>query len=96
MQPQGHAQLLSNLVDYGMSPQEAVDFPRHRHEGDTLLVEGRVPEDEVQKLRELGHRIEVGADYAIPTGGAQLIRVLESNVRACGSDPRKDGCALAQ
>jgi gamma-glutamyltranspeptidase/glutathione hydrolase len=96
MQPQGHAQLLSNLVDYGMSPQEAVDFPRHRHEGDTLLVEGRVPEDEVQQLRELGHRIEVGADYAIPTGGAQLIRVLESNVRACGSDPRKDGCALAQ
>jgi gamma-glutamyltranspeptidase/glutathione hydrolase len=32
----------------------------------------------------------------IPTGGAQLIRVLEDGVRACGSDPRKDGCALAQ
>jgi gamma-glutamyltranspeptidase/glutathione hydrolase len=38
----------------------------------------------------------VGADYVIPTGGAQLIRVLESGVRGCGSDPRKDGCALAQ
>ncbi len=33
---------------------------------------------------------------AIPTGGAQLIRILEGGVRACGSDPRKDGCALAQ
>ncbi|MGI9049231.1 MAG: gamma-glutamyltransferase [Rubrobacteraceae bacterium] len=96
MQPQGHAQLLINLVDYGMSAQEAVDFPRHFHEGETLLVEGRVPEEEVEKLRNLGHEVEVGEGYVIPTGGAQLIRVLEGGVRACGSDPRKDGCALAQ
>ena len=96
MQPQGHAQLLINLLDHGMSPQEAVDHPRHRHEDGTLFVEGRVPEGEVEKLRSMGHRVEVGEDYIIPTGGAQLIRVLESGVRACGSDPRKDGCALAQ
>ena len=96
MQPQGHTQLLANLIDFDMSPQEAVDHPRHRHEGDRLLVEGRVPETEVEKLRALGHRVEVGEDYAIPTGGAQLICVLENGVRACGSDPRKDGCALAQ
>jgi gamma-glutamyltranspeptidase/glutathione hydrolase len=96
MQPQGHAQLLSNLIDHGMSPQDAVDHPRHFHQDDTLLVEGRVPEGEVEKLRQLGHNVEVGPDYAIPTGGAQLIRILESGVRACGSDPRKDGCALAQ
>ena len=96
MQPQGHAQLLSNLVDHDMSPQEAVDHPRHRHEGGTLLVEGRVPEAEVEKLREMGHDVEVGADYAVPTGGAQIIRVLENGARAGGSDPRKDGCALAQ
>ena len=96
MQPQGHAQVLINLLDYGMSPQDAVDHPRHFHHGDTLLVEGRVPEDELERLREMGHRVEVGEDYVVPTGGAQLIRVLESGVRACGSDPRKDGCALAQ
>ena len=120
MQPQGHVQLLSNLLDHGMSPQEAVEHPRHFHGsaarilsaspsraigpqdgagrrgGDALLVEGRVPEAEVEKLRSMGHNLEVGPDYAIPTGGAQLIRVLESDVRACGSDPRKDGCALAQ
>jgi gamma-glutamyltranspeptidase/glutathione hydrolase len=96
MQPQGHAQLLSNLIDHRMSPQEAVDHPRHRHDGDTLLVEGRVPEHEVERLRSKGHNVEVGEDYMIPTGGAQLIRVLKSGVRACGSDPRKDGCALAQ
>jgi gamma-glutamyltranspeptidase/glutathione hydrolase len=96
MQPQGHTQLLINLLDHGMSPQDAVDHPRHRHEDGTLFLEGRVGEAEVERLREMGHRVEVGADYILRTGGAQLIRVLESGVRACGSDPRKDGCALAQ
>jgi gamma-glutamyltranspeptidase/glutathione hydrolase len=96
MQPQGHAQVLINLLDYGMSPQDAADHPRHFHDGETLLVEGRLPEAEVERLREIGHRVEVGENYVVPTGGAQLIRVLESGVRACGSDPRKDGCALAQ
>ncbi|CAN5125426.1 gamma-glutamyltransferase [soil metagenome] len=96
MQPQGHAQLLVNVVDHGMDAQEAVDHPRHRHEDGTLFVEGRVPDHEVARLRSLGHRVEVGEDYLVPTGGAQLIRILENGVRACGSDPRKDGCALAR
>ena len=96
MQPQGQAQLLIDLLDYGMDPQEAVDHPRHRHENDVLLIEGRVPENEIARLRGLGHRIEVNEDYMIPAGGAQLIRIFENGVRACGSDPRKDGCALAQ
>ena len=96
MQPQGHAQVLSNLVDHGMSAQEAVDHPRHLHLDGTLFVEGRLPEHEVGRLREKGHAVEVGEDYIVPVGGAQLIRVHEDGVRACGSDPRKDGCALAQ
>jgi len=96
MQPQGHAQVIGNLVDHGMNPQEAVDHPRHFHGGDTLLVEGRVPETEVQRLRDMGHEVEVGPDYVVPVGGAQIIRIHEDGVRAAGSDPRKDGCALAQ
>ncbi len=96
MQPQGHAQLLINLLDYGMDPQTAVDHPRHRHENGILLMEERIPEDEIASLRARGHRIEVKEDFMIPAGGAQLIRVLDNGVRACGSDPRKDGCALAQ
>jgi gamma-glutamyltranspeptidase/glutathione hydrolase len=47
MQPQGHAQVLSNLIDHGMTPQEAVDHPRHLHLDGTLFVEGRLPEHEV-------------------------------------------------
>jgi gamma-glutamyltranspeptidase/glutathione hydrolase len=79
-----------------MAPQEAVDHPRHFHDAGVLLVEGRFPEREVARLRELGHQVVVGPAYAIPTGGAQVIRVREDGVRAAGSDPRKDGCALAQ
>ena len=98
MQPQGHFQVLSNLIDHGMSAQEAVDHPRHFHDhtSNVLLVEGRVPPSEVEKLRTLGHEVETGEDYVVPVGGAQLIRVHENGVRSCGSDPRKDGCALAQ
>jgi hypothetical protein len=40
--------------------------------------------------------VELAADYAIPTGSGQLIRILDGGVRACGSDPRKDGCALTE
>ncbi|MGI8866405.1 MAG: gamma-glutamyltransferase family protein, partial [Rubrobacteraceae bacterium] len=98
MQPQGHFQVLSNIIDHGMNAQEAVDHPRHFHEHDSnvLLVEGRVPPSEVDKLRNLGHEVELGTNYVVPVGGAQLIRVHEDGVRSCGSDPRKDGCALAQ
>ncbi|WP_119065955.1 gamma-glutamyltransferase [Rubrobacter indicoceani] len=98
MQPQGHAQVVSNLMDHGLSAQEAVDHPRHFHDhlDDTLLVEGRLPEAEVEKLRRMGHNVEVGSDYIIPVGGAQVIVVGENGVRSAGSDPRKDGCALAQ
>jgi len=98
MQPQGHAQLMSSLVDHGMDAQTAADHPRHvhDHEEDILLVEGRVPEREIEKLRSMGHAVEAGADYVVPVGGAQLVRISEDGVRAAGSDPRKDGCALAQ
>jgi gamma-glutamyltranspeptidase/glutathione hydrolase len=96
MQPQGHAQVLANLRDFGMSPQAAVDHPRHFHDDGVLLVEGRYPERTVARLRELGYDVRVGPPYALATGGAQVVRVLDGGVRAAGSDPRKDGCALAQ
>jgi gamma-glutamyltranspeptidase/glutathione hydrolase len=96
MQPQGHARVLGNLIDHGMSPQRAVDHPRHRHDGDTLLVEGRIASDEISDLQARGHDIDVGTPYLIPVGGAQVIRLHDDGVRAAGSDPRKDGCALAQ
>jgi gamma-glutamyltranspeptidase/glutathione hydrolase len=97
MQPQGHAQVLANLHDFGMDPQEAIDHPRHfSTEEGRLVVESRVPEAERRRLEALGHDVETAEAYAIPTGSGQLIRVHEDGVRECGSDPRRDGCALAQ
>jgi len=96
MQPQGHAQVLGNLRDHGMAAQEAVDHPRHFLDRGVLLVEGRVPEAEIERLRGWGHTVEVGPPYAQATGGAQVIRLHADGVRSAGSDPRKDGCALAQ
>ena len=96
MQPQGHAQVLVNLHDHAMAPQDAVDHPRHFLDAGVLLVEDRVPEAEVAKLRRWGHEVVVGPAYAQLTGGAQVVRLHEDGVRGAGSDPRKDGCALAQ
>ena len=45
-------------------------------------MEGRIQESEVHKLRSMGHQVEVGPDYMVPAGGAQLIRVLEWGVLA--------------
>ena len=96
MQPQGHAQVLGNLRDHGMAAQDAVDHPRHFLDRGVLLVEGRVPEAEIERLRGWGHTVEVGPPYAQVTGGAQVVRLHADGVRSAGSDPRKDGCALAQ
>ncbi len=87
MQPQGHIQILSNLIDYGMTPQEALDAPRWRYrESGTLGVEERLPTQ--TKLAEMGHDVRV-----LPTsmfGGAQIVR-RRKGVLSGATEPRKDG-----
>ena len=56
-QPMGHVYVMSNMFDYGMDPQEALDAPRVFFEGDALLVEETVPEEVVAGLKRLGHRV---------------------------------------
>lgn len=94
MQPQGHAQMLVNMIDYGMNPQEALDAPRYEllepYEGKATLA---VEHDDTVKaaLQALGHEI-VPADVG-GFGGGQII-VVEDGVAFAGSDPRKDGAAV--
>jgi gamma-glutamyltranspeptidase/glutathione hydrolase len=90
-QPNGHARLLSNMLDFGMDPQTAIDAPRAFAEGSSLKIERGYAPEVVQELSDMGHNIEV-AETAI--GGAQAILMHESGVLEGGSDPRKDGCAL--
>ncbi len=89
MQPQGHVQILSNLVDYGMPLQRALDEPRWRYRADgTLGVEERLPDGVAPQLARRGHDIRVEPAGAF--GGAQIARFEDGSLSAA-TDPRKDG-----
>lgn len=92
-QPIGQVHLLTNLLDYGMDVQAALDCPRIFYENQCCQVERGIPEAVVTGLAALGHRVEPALH---PHGGGQAIWIdWESGVLIGGSDPRKDGCALA-
>jgi gamma-glutamyltranspeptidase/glutathione hydrolase len=103
-QPQGHCQVLMNMLDYGMSPQQAGEQPRVEHTGSSSPTGGRMEaggqlefergfSDEVKtQLAGMGHSIResIGAH-----GGYQAIwRTDDPLIYYGGSDPRKDGCAM--
>ena len=91
MQPQGHLQLLLNLLVFGMDPQSAADAPRFRHyAGRRVGLEPPIPDSIRAGLAAMGHQVEELAPGA--AGGAQLIIRLERGYVAA-SDPRKDGMA---
>jgi gamma-glutamyltranspeptidase/glutathione hydrolase len=91
MQPQGHLQVLLNLLVFGMGVQEAIDAPRFRHlDGLRVALEAPIPDSVRAGLAALGHQI---VDLAPGSaGGAQIIIRLDKGYVA-GSDPRKDGMA---
>ena len=89
-QSTGHARFVSNLADFGMDPQAAIDAPRSFWEGGSLKVERGYDEGVRQALADLGHRVVIPD---VPIGGAQAI-LSRDGVLMAGSDPRKDGCAL--
>ncbi|WP_254525820.1 gamma-glutamyltransferase family protein [Natrinema caseinilyticum] len=91
MQPQGHLQVLMNIVDDGMSIQEALDFPRFRYQVDgQLAVEGRFDGAVLSKLARRGHDVRVMPPPHF--GGGQIARNADG-VLSGGTDPRKDGTA---
>jgi len=90
MQPQGHVQVLLNLLEFGMDLQEAVDAPRFRHfSGATVAIEN-LPDSVAAQLRAMGH--ELRSSEGVAFGGAQAVMKLERGW-AAASDPRKDGMA---
>lgn len=91
-QPFGNIHLLSNMLDYALDPQAAIDLPRVFHSAGMAQVERGLPGTTVTGLQALGHKIEVVGD---PLGGGQAILIdWERGTLTGGSDPRKDGCAL--
>ena len=94
MQPQGHLQMVLNLVDYEMNPQAALDAPRWRFEkGNRVLVESGVSPAIVQELRERGHNIQIAPNSMF--GKGQII-LSQAGGFVAASEPRADGMALAQ
>ncbi|RIK79957.1 MAG: gamma-glutamyltransferase [Planctomycetota bacterium] len=105
MQPQGHVQIVVNLVDFGMNLQQAGDAARVRHlgsatptgepmesAGGTVAVESGIFDATLDELRRRGHQVrrEKGS-----FGGYQAVLIdWEHGVLQGASDPRKDGCAL--
>ena len=91
MQAQGHAQVLANLIDFGMNIQEAGEAPRFRHSGAGLALESAFSSEARAGLTSRGHKL---IDSEGVWGGFQGILIdPKTRVLMAGSDPRKDGMA---
>jgi gamma-glutamyltranspeptidase/glutathione hydrolase len=95
-----HVQVLTNLLDYGMDPQEAIERPRFLigaflpgEPDDTIHLEGRVAEEVFEALRARGHPVKRARDFFTRTGHAHAI-VMRDGTLLGGADPRGDGVAL--
>lgn len=109
MQPQGHVQVLCNMIHHGLSPQSALDAPRicvgaalpdgDGHIEAKVYIEDGIPDSVVQELAALGHDVEVLTHFKRGMfGRGQVIRSHTdadgTRVLSGGSDPRGDGAAL--
>jgi gamma-glutamyltranspeptidase/glutathione hydrolase len=92
MQPQGHVQVLLNLIDFRMNIQEAGEAPRFRHTGSGLALESTIGANARAGLTQRGHRV-INATGVF--GGFQgILFDARTGVMMGGSDPRKDGLAI--
>ena len=96
-QPLAHAQFVSNVVDYGMNIQAAMENARFTvspQRGCNIVIESRVPAQVRQKLTAKGHRLEVRGEYSSAMGrGQAVLHDSNSGVNYGASDPRADGSA---
>ena len=91
-QPAGHVRVMTNIADFGMDPQQAIDAPRSFPEDSALQIERGYPAPAREALAAMGHRVTTPE---APLGGAQAILIdEESGILIGASDPRKDGCAM--
>ena len=92
MQPQGHVQVLLDVLVFGMDLQDAVDAARFRHlSGLRVALESPIDDRVREALRALGH--DIANERSVAFGGAQMIMKLPRGW-AAASDPRKDGLAI--
>ena len=99
-QAQAHAQFVSNVVDFGMNIQEALEaarFTKRTFAGCDVDVEDRIPTGIREDLAKRGHQIVLHGAYSATMGGGQAVeRDISTGVNYGASDPRKDGEAIPE
>jgi gamma-glutamyltranspeptidase/glutathione hydrolase len=100
-QAQAHAQFVSNVVDFGMNVQAAIDAPRfskETFEGCDVNLESRIAEATRKELTARGHQIVMRGDYSATRmgSGQAVLRDFATGVNLGASDPRKDGAAVSE
>jgi len=99
MQPQGHVQVLVNMIDFRMDPQAALDAPRFciasGTAGGAVALEEGILNSVVHELLSMGHSVKLMTGFARSIfGRGQIIVRLPNGVFCAGSDGRADGCAM--
>jgi gamma-glutamyltranspeptidase/glutathione hydrolase len=99
-QPLAHAQFVSNVVDYHMNIQAALEEARFTVSGKlgcNIVIESRVPADTLHELGAMGHVLEVRKQYSTAMGrGQAVLDNAETKIHYGASDPRADGAAEAE
>lgn len=99
-QPLAHAQFVSNMVDYGMNLQAALEAPRFTKRNSTgcdVSIESRVPTRTLQQLSERGHQIAIRREYTQEMGrGQAILHDSQTGTNYAASDPRADGSAVPE
>jgi gamma-glutamyltranspeptidase/glutathione hydrolase len=94
MQPQGHVQVIMNMLDFDLNPQAALDAPRWQWiSGKTIQVEHEVPIHIVEDLVRRGHTIDIKPKSGY-FGQGQIIQRHEDGVLCGATEPRADGAVV--
>ncbi|MGC8761049.1 MAG: gamma-glutamyltransferase [Bryobacteraceae bacterium] len=99
-QSQAHAQFVSNIADFGMNVQQALEAPRFTKttfDGCDVQIESRIPENIRTELQRRGHLVLPTPPYSSVFGfGSAVVHDLKRKVQMAGTDPRVDGAAVLE
>lgn len=89
------AQIISNVIDFDMDMQEAIDAPRlYNNATSAIQYESRFSEETMKKLEELGNELDMSDEYNRTFGSVNAVMYGEDGTLLGGADPRRDGKAL--
>jgi len=99
-QPLAHAQFVSNVADYHMNIQAAMEEPRftvNAKLGCSIVIESRVGQASIEQLTKMGHRLEVRKEFSTTMGrGQAVLHDSATGINYGASDPRADGAAVPE